>query len=194
MGGEVQGSPAHAAALDLDLGAAHRLPLHRGHGVGALAGADRAGEHRLGVPPGAGGRAPRTSASAPAWLAAVGGGALRASATSAASARGSPGPARVAFVIGLDRYFPPAFGRVHPRWQTPYVAILTQAVLATRLPAPVGAREGDHGREGVSRHPRHDAAGLLHPLPLPVRLLPGGPAQGAPRRPGRCSRAGRPRS
>ena len=41
------------------------------------------------------------------------------------------GPARVAFVIGLDRYFPPAFGKVHPRWQTPYVAILTQAVLAT---------------------------------------------------------------
>jgi glutamate:GABA antiporter len=41
------------------------------------------------------------------------------------------GPARVAFVIGLDRYFPPAFGRVHPRWKTPYVVILTQAVLAT---------------------------------------------------------------
>jgi len=34
-------------------------------------------------------------------------------------------------VIGLDRYFPPAFGRIHPRWKTPYVAILTQAVLAT---------------------------------------------------------------
>ena len=41
------------------------------------------------------------------------------------------GPARVAFVFGLDRYFPPAFGRVHPRWGTPYVAILTQASLAT---------------------------------------------------------------
>jgi glutamate:GABA antiporter len=41
------------------------------------------------------------------------------------------GPARIAFVIGLDRYFPPAFGRVHPRWKTPYIAILTQAVLAT---------------------------------------------------------------
>ena len=41
------------------------------------------------------------------------------------------GPARVAFVIGLDRYFPPAFGKVHPRWGTPYVAILAQAVLAT---------------------------------------------------------------
>jgi amino acid transporter len=41
------------------------------------------------------------------------------------------GPARVAFVIGLDRYFPPAFGRVHPRWHTPYVAILVQAGLGT---------------------------------------------------------------
>jgi amino acid transporter len=40
-------------------------------------------------------------------------------------------PARIAFAIGLDRYFPPAFGRVHPRWKTPYVAILVQAVLAT---------------------------------------------------------------
>src|SRR5438093_12156599 len=41
------------------------------------------------------------------------------------------GPARVAFVIGLDRYFPKAFGMVHPRWHTPYVAILVQATLAT---------------------------------------------------------------
>jgi len=40
-------------------------------------------------------------------------------------------PARVAFAIGLDRYFPAAFGRVHPRWKTPYVAILVQASLAT---------------------------------------------------------------
>jgi amino acid transporter len=43
------------------------------------------------------------------------------------------GPARVAFAIGLDRYFPPAFGRVHPRWHTPYVAILVEAGLATLL-------------------------------------------------------------
>ncbi|HKH94067.1 MAG TPA: APC family permease [Gemmatimonadaceae bacterium] len=40
-------------------------------------------------------------------------------------------PARVAFAIGLDRYFPPAFGRIHPTWKTPYVAILVQAALAT---------------------------------------------------------------
>lgn len=41
------------------------------------------------------------------------------------------GPSRVAFVVGLDRYFPPAFGRLHPRWRTPYVAILVQGILAT---------------------------------------------------------------
>lgn len=40
-------------------------------------------------------------------------------------------PARIAFVIGLDRYFPAWFGRVHPRWRTPYAAILVQAGLAT---------------------------------------------------------------
>lgn len=41
------------------------------------------------------------------------------------------GSARVAFAVGIDRYAPPAFGQVHPRWGTPWVAILVQAVLAT---------------------------------------------------------------
>ena len=41
------------------------------------------------------------------------------------------GPARMAFVIGLDQYFPKSFAAVHPRWHTPYVAILVQAVLGT---------------------------------------------------------------
>ena len=40
------------------------------------------------------------------------------------------GSARVAFVVGLDRYFPPAFARIHPRWRTPYMAILIQAPIA----------------------------------------------------------------
>lgn len=43
------------------------------------------------------------------------------------------GPARVAFTIGLDRYFPPVFGRIHPRWHTPYVAIMVEAALASLL-------------------------------------------------------------
>jgi len=38
--------------------------------------------------------------------------------------------ARLPFVAGIDRYLPPAFGRLHPRWRTPYVALLVQAVLA----------------------------------------------------------------
>lgn len=41
------------------------------------------------------------------------------------------GSARVPFAIGLDRYLPAAFGRLHPRWQTPHVAILTQGVACT---------------------------------------------------------------
>ena len=35
--------------------------------------------------------------------------------------------ARLPFVAGLDRYLPPAFGRLHPRWGTPVVALLAQA-------------------------------------------------------------------
>ena len=41
------------------------------------------------------------------------------------------GSARVPFVIGLDRYLPPAFARLHPRWKTPHVAILTQGIACT---------------------------------------------------------------
>jgi amino acid transporter len=41
------------------------------------------------------------------------------------------GSARVPFAIGLDRYLPPAFGRLHPRWKTPHVAILTQGIACT---------------------------------------------------------------
>jgi amino acid transporter len=39
--------------------------------------------------------------------------------------------ARIPFVAGLDRFLPAAFGRLHPRWRTPYVALLVQAALAT---------------------------------------------------------------
>jgi glutamate:GABA antiporter len=37
------------------------------------------------------------------------------------------GIARVPFVVGIDRYLPAAFGRIHPRWKTPYISILVQA-------------------------------------------------------------------
>ena len=41
------------------------------------------------------------------------------------------GTARIPFVIGLDRYLPPVLGRIHPRWGTPYVALLVQGVGAS---------------------------------------------------------------
>ncbi|MGA2744018.1 MAG: APC family permease [Candidatus Sulfotelmatobacter sp.] len=37
--------------------------------------------------------------------------------------------ARLPFVAGLDRFLPPAFGALHPRWKTPWVALLTQFFL-----------------------------------------------------------------
>src|SRR3954468_9653467 len=37
------------------------------------------------------------------------------------------GVARVPFVAGIDHYMPEAFGKLHPKWRTPYVAILVQA-------------------------------------------------------------------
>jgi amino acid transporter len=37
------------------------------------------------------------------------------------------GIARVPFVVGIDRYLPRAFGKIHPKWKTPYISILVQA-------------------------------------------------------------------
>jgi amino acid transporter len=35
---------------------------------------------------------------------------------------------RLTFVAGVDRYLPASFGRLHPRWRTPHVALLTQGI------------------------------------------------------------------
>ncbi len=37
--------------------------------------------------------------------------------------------ARLPFVAGIDRFLPSAFGALHPRWGTPWVAILTQTFI-----------------------------------------------------------------
>ncbi len=42
-------------------------------------------------------------------------------------------PARIPFAIGIDRYLPRPFASVHPRFGTPWVALLTQAVFSTLL-------------------------------------------------------------
>jgi len=38
--------------------------------------------------------------------------------------------ARLPFVAGVDRYLPPIFGRVHPRWNTPYIALISYGGVA----------------------------------------------------------------
>jgi glutamate:GABA antiporter len=40
------------------------------------------------------------------------------------------GIARIPFVVGVDRYLPAAFGKIHPKWRTPYISILVQAVIS----------------------------------------------------------------
>jgi glutamate:GABA antiporter len=40
------------------------------------------------------------------------------------------GVARIPFVVGIDRYLPAAFGKIHPKWKTPWVAILVQALVS----------------------------------------------------------------
>ena len=37
--------------------------------------------------------------------------------------------ARIPFVAGIDHYLPESFGRVHPKWGTPWVALLAQALI-----------------------------------------------------------------
>jgi amino acid transporter len=38
--------------------------------------------------------------------------------------------ARLPFVAGIDRFLPEPFGRLHPKWGTPYVSLLVQAGIA----------------------------------------------------------------
>jgi amino acid transporter len=43
------------------------------------------------------------------------------------------GSARILFVSGIDRYLPKAFSKIHPRYGTPYVALVGIAVLSSCL-------------------------------------------------------------
>jgi amino acid transporter len=43
------------------------------------------------------------------------------------------GIARVPFVVGVDRYLPAAFGKIHPKWKTPWVSILVQAGISAAI-------------------------------------------------------------
>ncbi len=57
--------------------------------------------------------------------------------------------ARLPFVAGIDRFLPEAFGRLHPRWRTPDVALLVQAAIAAAFIFL--------GQAGTSVHGAYDA-------------------------------------
>lgn len=86
------------------------LPAGQVNGLEAVTQAIRSGSERLGLP----NLAPIAAAlialsalgSVCAWLASV---------------------ARIPFVAGLDHFLPDGFGRLHPRWGSPHVALWTQA-------------------------------------------------------------------
>lgn len=40
---------------------------------------------------------------------------------------------RVPFAAGIDRFLPPAFGRLHPRWRTPHVSLIAQSIVAALM-------------------------------------------------------------
>ena len=43
------------------------------------------------------------------------------------------GVARIPFVVGIDHYMPAIFGKIHPKWRTPWVAMLVQAVISLAI-------------------------------------------------------------
>src|SRR5215472_2670514 len=43
------------------------------------------------------------------------------------------GVARIPFVAGIDRYLPSFFGKIHPRWKTPWISILVQAGISALI-------------------------------------------------------------
>jgi amino acid transporter len=41
------------------------------------------------------------------------------------------GSGRVLYSVGVDRYLPSVFSRIHPRWSTPHISILIQGIVCT---------------------------------------------------------------
>ena len=72
------------------------------------------------------------------------------------------GVARIPFIVGIDRYLPAAFGKIHPRWKTPYVSILVQAVISGVILLLAQASESMRGAYQILV----DAATVLYFIPF----------------------------
>jgi amino acid transporter len=72
------------------------------------------------------------------------------------------GVARVPFAVGIDSYLPAFFGKIHPRWKTPYISILIQAGISAVVLIVAQANETVNGAYQVLV----DAAIILYFLPF----------------------------
>jgi amino acid transporter len=72
------------------------------------------------------------------------------------------GIARVPFVVGIDSYLPKAFGKIHPRWKTPYVSILVQAFISGGVLLLIQVNETVNGAYQILV----DAAIILYFIPF----------------------------
>ena len=72
------------------------------------------------------------------------------------------GIARVPFIVGVDRYLPAAFGKIHPKWRTPYISILVQAGISLLLLLVSNINETTSGAYQILV----DAATILYFIPF----------------------------
>ena len=72
------------------------------------------------------------------------------------------GIARVPFVVGIDRYLPKAFGKIHPKWKTPWVSILVQALISGAILLVIQINETVNGAYQILV----DAAIILYFVPF----------------------------
>jgi amino acid transporter len=72
------------------------------------------------------------------------------------------GVARIPFVVGIDRYLPAAFGKIHPRWKTPWVSILVQALVSGAILLVIQVNETANGAYQILV----DAGTILYFIPF----------------------------
>jgi len=72
------------------------------------------------------------------------------------------GVARIPFIVGIDRHLPVAFGKIHPRWKTPYISILVQAVISGIILLVAQINENTRGAYQMLV----DAATILYFIPF----------------------------
>lgn len=72
------------------------------------------------------------------------------------------GVARIPFIVGIDHYLPAAFAKVHPKWKTPWVSILVQAVISGAILLVIQVNETANSAYQILV----DAATILYFIPF----------------------------